>query len=365
MTSGEISLLPDDFDVFEDVIGHRAVIGLLAGELDHPSGAYLFVGPTSTGKATVALRFAAALVGGGEPAAVRRAAAGNHPDLILVEPEGTANITVDQARRTVSQASRAPLVSSRKVFLMEEAGSMNDEAANALLKTLEETSPTTVFVLVTESEDDLPDTIASRCRTVVFGRVEDDELVAGLVATGTEADQAQQAARISGGRPGLALALATRPEVAEFRSAWLSVPLRLSEHPGDAYRLADEVAVATEPLLAALKKDQAVRASRAEADGTATKAAKDRYERELKRATAALYVSGLEILAGFYRDAAAAQYGAAVRNPDVPVTALTTVRPGVAIANVDRILDTIDALQSNQRPTLAFANLFADLGVSV
>ena len=124
------------------------------------------------------------------------------------------------------------------------------------------------------------------------------------------------------------------------------------------------VSVATEPLLAALKKDQAARTSRAEADGTATKAVKERHERELKRATAALYVSGLEILAGFYRDAAAAQYGAAVRNPDVPATALTTVRPAVAIANVDRVLDTIDALQSNQRPTLAFANLFADLGVS-
>ena len=50
---------------------------------------------------------------------------------------------------------------------------MNDEAANALLKTLEEPTASTVFVLVTESEDDLPDTIASRCRTVVFGRVPD------------------------------------------------------------------------------------------------------------------------------------------------------------------------------------------------
>ena len=130
---------------------------------------------------------------------------------------------------------------------------MNDEAANALLKTLEEPSAGAVFIIVAESEDELPDTVASRCRTVVFGRVGEEELVTGLGELGLDEDQARQAARISGGRPGLALALATRPEVADFRRVWLSIPMRLPEHPGDAFRLAAEVLEAADPLLVAVR----------------------------------------------------------------------------------------------------------------
>jgi DNA polymerase-3 subunit delta' len=349
-------------DVYGDVIGHESVVALLRREAERPAQAYLFVGPTNAGKATVARRFAAELLCAGDPACRRRVLAGNHPDLVVVEPEGRAAITVDQARHTVSQASLAPFSGSRKVFLFEEGGVMNDEAANALLKTLEEPSASTVFVLVAESEDELPDTVASRCRTVVFGRVGDDGIAAGLAARGVPHEQAEQAARISGGRPGLALALATRREVAEFRHAWLSVPLRVTAHPGDAFILADEVAAACEPLLAALREDQAARESAADAESGGGKALRERNERELRRATAALYVSGLEILAGFYRDAAAAQLGASVRNPDVPATALASVLPATAVAHAERVLETIEALEANQRPTLAFANLFADLG---
>jgi DNA polymerase-3 subunit delta' len=349
-------------DVFDGVIGHQPVVALLRREIGAPAQSYLFVGPSNTGKATVARRFAAGLLCDGDPGCLRRVLAGNHPDLVLVEPDGRSAITVDQARHTVSQASLAPLVGDRKVFLFEEGGVMNDEAANALLKTLEEPSASTVFIIVAESEDDLPETVASRCRTVIFGRVADEEVAEGLAAHGIPTEQATQAARISGGRPGLALSLATQSEVAAFRHAWLSVPLRVTTQPGDAYLLADEVGAACEPLLAALKEQQAADLAAADAEGASTKALKERQERELKRATAALYVSGLEILAGFYRDAAAAQYGAKVRNPDIPATALTGVLPATAVANAERVLATIEALESNQRPTLAFANLFADLG---
>jgi DNA polymerase-3 subunit delta' len=351
-------------DVFDSVIGHAPVVAFLRREVAQPAHAYLFVGPSNCGKAMVARRFAAAVLCGGDDGCLRRAIGGSHPDLVVVEPEGRSSITVDQARTTVAQASRAPLVGGRKAFLFEEGGSMNDEAANALLKTLEEPSPSTLFVLVAESEDELPDTVASRCRTVVFGRVSDDEIVAGLENRGIDAGQAAQAARISGGRPGLALALATRPEVAAFRRAWLAVPGEVTARPGDAYRLADEVTAACEPLLEALRSDQkAVRAS-AEADGTADRGLKERQERELKRATSSLYVSGLEILAGFYRDVAAAQFGAPVRNTDVAASTLAGVLPSVALSHAERVLDTIEALNANQRPTLAFANLFADLGAT-
>jgi DNA polymerase-3 subunit delta' len=362
VVSSQDSLIAED--VFAPIIGHQHVVELLRRELAAPSQAYMFVGPGSIGKGTIARRFGAALLGSGDADVVRRAIIGVHPDLVLVEPEGRASITVDQARSTVAQASLTPMEGARKIFLFAEAGMLNDEAANALLKTLEEPTRSTIFILVTESEDDLPDTIASRCRTVVFGRVADEEVVAGLERVGIEGEQALQTARIAGGRPGLALALATQPEVAQYRRAWLSVPLRLPQHPGDAFLLADEIMTAAGPLLKALQSRQEAEVAGADGEGGAGRALKDRHERELKRTTSALYVTGLEMLAGFYRDAAAAQFGGAVRNADIPSGALTKVLPAAALRNAHRVLSTVESLEAHQRPQLAFASLFADLGLA-
>jgi len=348
--------------LFGDVIGHTAVCAVLERDMAAPAHAYLFTGPLGVGKATVARRFAAGLLCGDDAQCGRRVMRGLHPDAVLVEPDGRSAITVDQARNTVALASLAPVEGSRKVFLFEEGGAMNDEAANALLKTLEEPSQSTIFIVVAESEDDLPDTVASRCRTVVFGRVPESEVGAGLVSAGIDPERAEEAARISGGRPGLAIALATRADVAGFRNVWMSVPLRLSEHPGDAYRLADEVAVAADPLLAALKARQAEDLESLEAEGGVSKAVEQRHQREIRRAAIALHVSGLEILAGFFRDVAAAQLGSPVRNPDIPAPALTRVSPRRAVRNADRILEAIESIEANQRPQLALAALFSDLG---
>lgn len=344
--------------MIDDIIGHKAVIDLLLSDVANPVHAYLFIGPANVGKATVARGFAAALLCGDDPECTRRAVGGVHPDAVVVEPDGRTALTVERARSAVALASLAPVEGARQVFLIEEAGLMNDEAANALLKTLEEPQPSTVFVLVAESEDAFPATIASRCRTVVFGRVTEDEITAALAGRGIPAEQAEKASRISGGRPGLALALATQPEVASFRRAWLGVPLRLSAAPGDAYRLAAEVVEAADPLLEALKKRHAAQAEVA----PDSSAAAERHERELRRASTSLHETGLEILLSFYRDVAAAQLGAPVRNRDLPPAALTVCAPPAAVRLAERILETFDVLEANQRPQLAFASLFADLG---
>jgi DNA polymerase-3 subunit delta' len=339
-------------NLFEGVIGHDRVVKMLEREADRPAHAYLFTGPAGVGKATVARRFAGLLLCPGDPDGLRRVDDATHPDLHLVEPEGRTALTVDQARATVASASRTPVESDRKVFLFEEAGMMNDEAANALLKTLEEPTASAVFILIAESEDDLPATVASRCRVVRFGRAGEAEIRQALVDRDYHPDQAGEAARISGGRPGLALALAEESDVADFRKIWLSVPGQLSLAAGDAFRLAEHVVEAASPLLDAIEETY----GRAD-----TKEAKERVERATRRAGLALQVSGLEILASWYRDAAAAQFGAAVRNTDVPAVEFPSVRPQAAVLRAERVLATVEVLQGNQRPILALASLFADL----
>ena len=126
--------------------------------------------------------------------------------------------------------------------------------------------------------------------------------------------------------------------------------------------LAEQVIAATDPLLEGVRRRHKDEAAAFEAEGGRSKVMRERHDRALKRVSSALFVSGLEILAGFYRDAVAAQYGAPVRNTDVPPKAFTSVHPARAMRNASRTLQTIDALRSNQRPQLALADLFADLG---
>jgi DNA polymerase III delta' subunit len=338
---------------FAGVIGHREIIGFLRSEMATPGHAYLFTGAGSVGKATVAKEFARLLLcpEGGvheEPCrSCRRVTSGNHPDLIAVEPEGRTSLGVDQARGVVSQAALSPVESPRRVFLFEDAGLMTEQAANTLLKTLEEPTAPVIFLLVAESEDDFPPTIASRCRTVHFGRVPDETLTQALVERGIGAEAARVAAMVAGGRPGLALALATRPEVARVRQAWLSLPQRVTARPGDGFALAEEMLATLEPLAADL----------AGVEGTAE--ARDRAK---KRATQALLAGGLEILASFYADGASLQLGGPIRNRDVPLPSLTAVPPAKAVANAQLVLDAVVDLAGNLRATPVLASLFTSLG---
>lgn len=334
---------------FEGVVGHDRVTALLERELSFPANAYLFVGAAGVGKATVARHFAKGLLCPSDDPACnicRRVQEGNHTDLVSVVPEGRSMLGVDQIRQVVSQAAMSPVEGSRKVFLFEEAGSMTDQAANALLKTLEEPTPTTIFILVAEAEDELPSTVASRCRTVHFGRVPEEDLVASLEGIGLDDDDARALGRVSGGRPGLAFSLASRPESAEFRRLWLSIPGRVTARPGDAQRLAEEVLEAVAPMVAeAVGEDED----------------KERKARAERRAELALLTSGLEILASWYTDSASLQHGGPIRNTDVPLSELTDVSPAKAVANAELVLDAAVDLSLNLRRQLLLANLFAHL----
>ena len=335
-------------DLFSDVIGHKGVIELLSSELDRPAQAYLFVGPQSVGKEAVALRFAAGLLGGREDERARRLALMRaHPDLRVLEPEGAASLGVDQAREVVSRASLTPVEADRTVFLFPDAGAMTDQAANALLKTLEEPSAQVAFLLVAESEDDFPPTVASRCRSVHMGRVPLPEIVYALMARGLSEEEAEGVAVVSGGRPGLALALMSRPEVARFREMWLAIPGQVTPHPGDGQRLAMGLLAQLAPLVE---------------ESVTEDLPKDKAQRARRRAEMSLLVSGLEILASWYSDAASLQLGGPIRNSDLDLAAFTDVPPRRAVSAAEEVLDAVVDIQANLRRELVLANLFSSLG---
>ncbi len=214
-----------------------AVEGMLAGIEPHPharavllpalpptgspSHAYLFHGPSGTGKRTVARAFAAALLADGaqQPqTVVLRVQRDAHPDLTWVTPSGASEVLVsDIDEPVVAAAAHTPFESSRRVFVIEAAGSMNDQAANRLLKTLEEPPPFAHLILLAEHREDVLPTIASRCQQVRFDPLSNELLAARLKegdGVGIEPERAAACARLAAGDGQLAELLASERGIA-------------------------------------------------------------------------------------------------------------------------------------------------------
>ena len=151
-------------------------------------------------------------------------------------------------------------------------------------------------------------------------------MTAALVERGLSETEAEGVAVVSGGRPGLALALMSRPEVSRFRDLWLSLPGRVTPRPGDGHRLASMVLEEITPLV-----DRSV-------VGETTK---DKEQRARRRVEQSLLVNGLEILASWYADSASLQMGGPVRNTDLALGAFTDVSPRQAVASAEKVLDAV------------------------
>src|SRR4051812_5267571 len=185
--------------------------------LDAPSHAYLFHGPAGAGKREVARAFAAELLAEGAPDpenARARAMRDAHPDLTWVAPSGAADMLVsDIDEPVVAAATRTPFESRRRVFVIERADTMNDEAANRMLKTLEEPPAFAHLILLTDRPGNVLPTIASRCQHVRFDPAPAEDLAARLEGRGVAADTARACARLSlgDGEKALELALGSGP----------------------------------------------------------------------------------------------------------------------------------------------------------
>jgi DNA polymerase-3 subunit delta' len=206
-----------------------AVLG--AAVAGRPSHAYLLHGPAGSGKRDAARAVAAELLARGapDPAGARtRALHGAHPDLTWVAPSGAHEMLrrdVDEA--VVGAAARTPFEASFRVFVLERADTMNDEAANALLKTLEEPADYVVLLLLTDRITQVLPTIASRCQPVRFDAPRPAELAARLQSRGAAPAQAEAAARLSlgDGERALALALGDGAALRAHAEAYARAPL--------------------------------------------------------------------------------------------------------------------------------------------
>ena len=150
----------------------RAVLVPALPPAGAPSHAYLFHGPGGSGKREVARQVAAALLSDGAPdpdGARARVQSGAHPDLTWVAPSGAHEILVsDIDKPVIAAASKTPFESSRRVFVIERVDELGDEAANRMLKTLEEPAPFVHIILLTDRLVDVLETIRSRCQLVRF-----------------------------------------------------------------------------------------------------------------------------------------------------------------------------------------------------
>jgi DNA polymerase-3 subunit delta' len=199
------------------------------GRLHH---AWLLTGPEGVGKATFAYRAARRLLGapadpargllGADPGhpVSRQVASRAHPDLLVLERVGEDGklrkyIPVDDARRLSEFFSKSPASAPHRVAIIDAADDLNVNAANALLKTLEEPPPKGVLLMVAHSPGRLLSTIRSRCRRLAFAPLGLEASAAFVRARAEVSEEAAlRLARMAGGAPGRALALAASEAIA-------------------------------------------------------------------------------------------------------------------------------------------------------
>jgi DNA polymerase III subunit delta' len=373
--------------VYDDLVGQSSVVEQLqqaaqaaAAALGGAGGegmthAWLFTGPPGSGRSVAARAFASALLcpdlGCGHCPACHQVRAGTHQDVEVVRPAGLS-YSVRETRELVLRASSAPTSGRYRIVLFEDADRATEQAANALLKAIEEPPPRTVWLLCTPSPDDLVVTIRSRCRLVTL-RAPSSAAVSEVLTRrdGVEPAAAAIAARASQGHIGRARRLATDPDARSRRAEVLSVPGRLSGlGPSIAAAGAIVSAAEAESKTTATALDGKETSSLRQALGESAKgrmprgtagAMKELEDRQKSRATRmkrdALDRALLD-LASYYRDVLMVQVGASVElvNEDrsAELTTFAAAHPPEAtLRRLEAIMVCRERLEANVNPQLA------------
>lgn len=223
---------------FEGIKGQKEALSFLEDSFRNGrlSQAYIFCGPRGVGKSIAAMDFARMIIG---------AESGSHPDMFVLRPEKEGgSIKIDDIRQLIKDIYLKPFRSKKKVYIIDEAQSMKHEAANALLKTLEEPPTDSILILITDDLNALFDTIVSRSQVVRFYPLKPDEIKDILVSKHDVDDKkAHILSRLASGRPGRAIeykdedVFQKRDSIIESVSKRYAASLNLEDAPKEKLRL--------------------------------------------------------------------------------------------------------------------------------
>ncbi|MCI9136924.1 MAG: DNA polymerase III subunit [Lachnospiraceae bacterium] len=225
---------------FSSIIGHEQIIehlqnAISANKISH---AYIFNGPDQSGKMSLAKSFAMALQcqqntveGCMECHSCKQALSGNQPDIIYLQHEKPGTISVDDIRKQINgDIMVKPYASPYKIYIIDEAEKMNQQAQNALLKTIEEPPAYAVILLLSSNADAFLPTILSRCITLNLKAVADDEIRSFLMKKYQIPDyKADICTAFAQGNVGKAIQLAGSEDFNEIKNSALQLLKRIKE----------------------------------------------------------------------------------------------------------------------------------------
>lgn len=169
--------------MFENIIGNDSIKKMLkrtiiSGQISH---SYLMIGIPGIGKKMIAYKYAKAILCLGENQicdickSCMEFDTNNHPDFLYIEPDGNS-IKIEQIRELQKRIQEKPIISSKKVYIIDNADLMTKEAQNCLLKTLEEPPEFAIIILIGKNENAFLTTIKSRCMILHFNSIRDEEI---------------------------------------------------------------------------------------------------------------------------------------------------------------------------------------------
>ncbi|MFW6035427.1 MAG: DNA polymerase III subunit delta' [Halothermotrichaceae bacterium] len=211
---------------FKNVIGQKAAVRILQDEIStnriHHS--YLFLGKEGVGKKTLAVELAKALNCKSTTAdncedclPCKKINHGNHPDVRVVEIEEGKAIKIEQIRSLQKDIAYKPYESKHKVYIIDQAEQMTPQAANSLLKTLEEPPEYVVLILLAEEIDKLLPTVISRCQQIYLNSISKQLIIEQLNDKGINSEKVELIARLADGSLGRALNLAENEDFLKNR----------------------------------------------------------------------------------------------------------------------------------------------------
>lgn len=362
----------------------KVAIGERGDAMTH---AWLITGPPGSGRSTLALAFAASLVcpngGCGECIECRNVAAGVHPDVEHIIPEGI-NYKVEATRNLIERASLLPTRSPWHIIVVEDVDRFRIDAASTLLKSLEEPPPATVWLLCAPTVDDVFPTIRSRCRHLALTSPTFAAISQQLTTRfGIDAAMAAWATRAAQGHIGRARALATDESVRLRRKQILDIPTNLrvvSSCFDQASKIVASANADADAIVTPLDHDddQDIRTAFGEgAEGKGLKSVErqmksalkdldDRAKSRRRRVLSDQYDRVLLDLTGYYRDVLVVQAGAEVEliNEELRESierVAGTDDESATLRRIAAINEARDQINSNVNPLNVFESLLVSL----